>query len=56
MFFFKWTRRRCRAELAAAIVSILGLIVAVLMLPETKGKSLEELNMAPQTARAASLT
>jgi MFS family permease len=32
------------AEMTAAIVSILGLGVTIWMLPETKGKSLEELN------------
>ncbi len=32
------------AELAAAAVSILGVAVTVLFLPETKGKALEELN------------
>jgi MFS transporter, PHS family, inorganic phosphate transporter len=32
------------AESAAAIVSVLGIIVTVTMLPETKGKSLEELS------------
>lgn len=32
------------AEAAAAIVSVLGAIVTLTMLPETKGKSLEELN------------
>jgi nitrate/nitrite transporter NarK len=32
------------AEGAAAIVSLLGLAVTLLMLPETKGKSLEELS------------
>ena len=31
------------AESAAALVSVLGLIVTWLMLPETKGKSLEEI-------------
>jgi PHS family inorganic phosphate transporter-like MFS transporter len=31
------------AEAAAAITSVLGLIVTVTMLPETKGKSLEEI-------------
>ncbi len=31
------------AESAAAIVSVLGLIVTITMLPETKGKSLEEI-------------
>jgi len=37
-----------RAELAAAIVSALGIVVTVLMLPETKGKTLEELNEEAQ--------
>jgi MFS transporter, PHS family, inorganic phosphate transporter len=32
------------AEAAAAAVSILGAIVTLSMLPETKGRSLEELN------------
>jgi len=32
------------AELAAAAVSILGIVVTVLLLPETKGRSLEELS------------
>jgi len=32
------------AEMAAAIVSVLGILVTVFMLPETKGKSLEELS------------
>jgi MFS transporter, PHS family, inorganic phosphate transporter len=32
------------AESAAAIVSVLGIIVTVTMLPETNGKSLEELS------------
>jgi len=32
------------AELAAAMVSVLGLLVTLLILPETKGKSLEELS------------
>lgn len=36
------------AELAAAMVSALGIIVTVAMLPETKGKSLEELNEEAQ--------
>ena len=39
------------AEAAAATVSVLGAIVTVTMLPETKGKSLEELN--PETEGAA---
>ncbi|MBV9245781.1 MAG: MFS transporter, partial [Methylobacteriaceae bacterium] len=33
------------AELAAVAVSILGLIVTLWMLPETKGRSLEELSL-----------
>jgi MFS transporter, PHS family, inorganic phosphate transporter len=32
------------AEAAAAVASVLGIIVTVAMLPETKGRSLEELN------------
>ncbi len=38
------------AEGAAAAVSVVGAIVTLTMLPETKGKSLEELS--PETARA----
>jgi MFS transporter, PHS family, inorganic phosphate transporter len=34
------------AELAAAMVRILGLIVTLWMLPETKRKSLEELSVS----------
>jgi len=37
------------AELAAAIVSVLGLVVTILMLPETTGKTLEELNEEAQS-------
>jgi MFS transporter, PHS family, inorganic phosphate transporter len=37
------------AEGGAAIVSALGLIVTVVMLPETKGKSLEELSEEPSS-------
>ena len=37
------------AESAAAIVSVLGIIVTVTMLPETNGKSLEELS--PEESR-----
>ncbi|WP_428487647.1 MFS transporter [Rhodopila sp.] len=33
-----------RAEMVAAVVSVLGIIVTVTMLPETKGRSLEELS------------
>jgi MFS family permease len=35
------------AELVAAVVSVLGIGVTALMLPETKGKSLEELSALP---------
>lgn len=38
------------AELAAAIVSLLGIVVTWFMLPETKGKSLEELSAEPAAA------
>jgi MFS family permease len=37
------------AEGAAAIVSALGLVVTIFLLPETKGKSLEELSDQPAT-------
>ena len=37
------------AELAAAASSVAGLIVTIFMLPETKGKSLEELSNEPST-------
>jgi hypothetical protein len=37
------------AEGAAAIVSGLGLLVTIFMLPETKGKSLEELSAEPSS-------
>ncbi|MBV9288578.1 MAG: MFS transporter [Hyphomicrobiales bacterium] len=40
------------AEAAAAIVSVLGAIVTLAMLPETKGMSLEELNREPALADA----
>lgn len=40
------------AEAAAAAVSILGAIVTLTLLPETKGRSLEELN--PEETAAAS--
>jgi MFS transporter, PHS family, inorganic phosphate transporter len=42
-FFMQWHGLPA-AEGAAAIVSLLGLIVTVFLLPETKGKSLEELS------------
>jgi MFS transporter, PHS family, inorganic phosphate transporter len=44
--FLAW-RGLFAAELAAAIVSLLGLIVTVTMLPETKRRSLEELASGP---------
>jgi MFS family permease len=48
-FFMSWHGLPA-AEGAAAIVSILGMIVAIFLLPETKGKSLEELSQHPATA------
>jgi MFS family permease len=42
------------AELAAAVVSVLGLLVTLWMLPETMGKSLEELNR-PNEANARAM-
>ena len=47
-FFMHWHGLRA-AEGAAAMVSIFGLIATVLLLPETKGKSLEELSEEPMT-------
>jgi len=47
-FFMHW-HGLSAAEGAAAIVSVLGLIVTVFMLPETKGKSLEELSEEPSS-------
>jgi MFS transporter, PHS family, inorganic phosphate transporter len=47
-FFMEWHGLPA-AEGAAAIVSILGLTVTILLLPETKGKSLEELSENPAT-------
>jgi PHS family inorganic phosphate transporter-like MFS transporter len=40
------------AELGAAVASALGLVVTLWMLPETKGRSLEELSEAPRLAGA----
>jgi MFS family permease len=45
-FFMHW-HGLMAAEGAASIVSILGLTVTVFLLPETKGKSLEELSVEP---------
>jgi MFS transporter, PHS family, inorganic phosphate transporter len=47
-FFMHWNGLPA-AEGAAAIVSVLGLIVTIFLLPETKGKSLEELSEEPST-------
>lgn len=47
-FFMAWHGLPA-AEGAAAIVSVLGVIVTIFLLPETKGKSLEELSDQPST-------
>jgi MFS family permease len=47
-FFMAWHGLPA-AEGAAAVVSVLGLIVTIFMLPETKGKSLEELSEQPSS-------
>jgi PHS family inorganic phosphate transporter-like MFS transporter len=47
-FFMQW-HGLSAAEGAAAIVSVLGLLFTVFLLPETKGKSLEELSEGPPT-------
>jgi MFS family permease len=47
-FFMHWHGLPA-AEGAAAIVSVLGLITTIFLLPETKGKSLEELSEEPST-------
>src|SRR6202789_1712605 len=47
-FFMQW-RGLPAAEGAAAIVSVLGLTFTIFLLPETKGKSLEELSDQPST-------
>ncbi len=48
-FFMHWHGLPA-AEGAAAIVSVLGLVATIFLLPETKGKSLEELSEEPATA------
>ncbi len=47
-FFMQWHGLPA-AEGAAAVVSVLGLIVTIFLQPETKGKSLEELSEEPAT-------
>lgn len=47
-FFIHWHGLPA-AEGAAAIVSLLGLVTTIFLLPETKGKSLEELSEEPST-------
>ena len=47
-FFMHW-HGLTAAEGAAAVVSVLGLMVTIFLLPETKGKSLEELSEQPST-------
>jgi MFS family permease len=47
-FFMHWHGLPA-AEGAAAIVSFLGLLTTMFLLPETKGKSLEELSEQPAT-------
>ena len=47
-FFLHWHGLR-EAEGAAAIMSCVGLVVTIFMLPETKGKSLEELSEEPSS-------
>jgi MFS family permease len=42
-FLMDW-KKLLGAESAAAIVSVLGLVITLTMLPETKGKSLEEIS------------
>ncbi len=47
-FFMNWHGLPA-AEGAAAVVSALGMVVTIFLLPETKGKSLEELSEQPST-------
>jgi MFS family permease len=52
-FLMKW-HGLLAAELAAAAVSLVGVVVTLTMLPETKGKTLEELNEGePQPRQSA---
>ena len=44
---------RLAAEMAAAIASVLGLVITLTMLPETKGKSLEELSAEEEAGLVA---
>jgi PHS family inorganic phosphate transporter-like MFS transporter len=48
----EWHPSPLAVGLAAAAASGLGLAVALWMLPETKGRSLEDLSAAPAAARA----
>ena len=47
-YLMNW-RGLAAAEAAAAIASVAGLLLTVFMLPETKGKSLEQLSAEPST-------
>ena len=47
-FLMRW-HGLLSAESAAAIVSVLGAIATIFLLPETKGKSLEEIASEPET-------
>lgn len=47
-FLMRW-HGLLAAESGAALVSVLGLTATLLLLPETKGKSLEELSSEPET-------
>ncbi len=51
-FFMHW-KGLAAAEGAAAIVSVLGLLVTVFLLPETKGRSLEEISADPAAQKVA---
>jgi len=52
-FFMQWHGLPA-AEGAAAIVSVLGLMVTIFLLPETKGKSLEEISDHPSNSHGKS--